>query len=300
MLAVFTVLLFLSVFVPMAMMATQFFLILPFLLYSAKYPVKNAGVLVVGSILMAMIAGSILAAPLAILYGTTGTVMGYCIRTGKSKMITYVASSMVFLGNIVVFYVVAAQLFGMNFLDELIRIFNTSADQYAGLLKSLGQTPDPNIEKQLQDTIQLIKVLAPSLLIGAAFVSVILFMVINFPIVKRFGVDVPKFSPFRDAKFPKSILWYYLLTLIVSLFVKPEAGSYLHMVVVNAAYILQILLLIQGLAFIFYYSHLKNWSKAIPILATVMTFLLPIFFSIVRLLGIIDLGFDLRQRLAKK
>ncbi|RST70982.1 DUF2232 domain-containing protein [Siminovitchia acidinfaciens] len=300
MLGVFTVLLLLSVFVPMAMLATQFFLILPFLLYSSKYPIRNSIVLVVGAILMSMIAGTVLAAPIAILYGTTGTIMGYCIRTGKSKMVTYMASSLTFLGNVVLFYVIAAQLFGMNFLDELIRMFTTSVDQYAGLMKALGQTPDPNVTKQLNDMIGLFKTLAPSLLLGGAFVSVILFMVINFPIIKRFGVDVPKFPPFRTVKFPKSILWYYLITLVGTLFIKPEEGTFLHMAIINAAYILQILLLIQGLAFIFYYSHVKKWSKAIPIMATVMTLLLPLFFSLVRLLGIIDLGFDLRQRMAKK
>lgn len=299
-LAVFTVLLILSVYVPMATLATQFFLILPFLLYSSKYPLKNTIILVVGAIFMAMVAGTVLAVPIAIMYGTTGTIMGYCIRTGKSKMVTYAASSFVFLGNIVLFYVIAAQLFGMNFLDELVRIFSSSVDQYVNMMRTFGQTPDPNMVKQLQDMVGMMKTLAPSLLLGGAFLSVILFMVINFPIIKRFGVDVPKFPPFRMVNFPRSILWYYLITLIVSLFIKPEEGTFLHMAIINAAYILQVLLLIQGLAFIFYYSYAKNWPKAIPITATVMTLLLPLFFSLVRLLGIIDLGFELRQRLAKK
>ncbi|GIN95846.1 membrane protein [Siminovitchia terrae] len=300
MLTIFTVLLLFSVFVPMATLATQFFLILPFLFYSSKYPLKNSIVLVVGSIFMAMVAGTVLAAPIAILYGTTGIMMGYCIRTGKTKMVTYMASSLVFLGNVLLFYVLATQLFGMNFFDELIRVFSSSADQYADMMRALGQAPDPNLQKQVQHMIGLIKTLAPSLLLGSTFLYVILFMVINFPIIKRFGIHVPKFPPFRTAKFPKSILWYYLITLMVTLFVKPAEGTFLHMTVVNAAYILQILLMIQGLAFIYYYSHVKKWSKAIPVTATVMTFLLPLFFSIIRLLGIIDLGFDLRQRLAKK
>ncbi|MFD1706062.1 YybS family protein [Siminovitchia sediminis] len=300
MLAVFTVLLLLTVYVPMAMLATQFFLILPFLLYSSKYPIKNSIVLIVGAIFMSMIIGTILSVPIAILYGTTGTMMGYCIRSGKSKVVAYIASSLVFLANVVLFYIVAAQLFSMNFLDELAKIFSASAEQYSGIMRSLGQTPDPNMEQQLQDMIGMMKTLAPSLLLGGAFVSVILFMVINFPIIKRFGVEVPAFPPFRTITFPKSILWYYLITLIVSLFIQMEEGTFLYMAIVNAAYILQILLFIQGLAFIYYYSHKKSWSKAIPITATVMTLLLPLFFSLVRLLGIIDIGFDLRKRLANK
>lgn len=300
MLAIFTVLLLFSAYVPMAMLATQFFLILPFLFYSSKYPLKNSLVLLIGAMFMSMLAGTVLAIPFTILYGTTGIMMGYCIRTGKTKMVTYMASNLVFLGNVVLFYVLAAQLFGMNFFDKMIQIFLRSSDQYADMMRALGQTPDPNLQKQVQDMIGLMKTLAPSLLVSSAFLYVILFIVINFPIIKRFGIDVPKFPPFRTVKFPKSILWYYLITLMVSLFIKPAEGTFLHMTVVNAAYILQILMMIQGLAFIYYYSHVKKWSKAIPVTATVMTFLLPTFFSIIRLLGIIDLGFDLRQRLAKK
>lgn len=299
-LAVFTVLLLLSVYVPVATLVTQLFLILPFLLYSSKYPLKNSIVLVVGAIFMAIIAGAVLGALFAVLYGTTGTMMGYCIRTGKSKMVAYMASSLVFLGNLVLFYVIAVQLFEFDFLNETAKILSASAEQYADLMRTFGQTPDPNMAQQLQEMIRLMKTLAPSLLLGSAFLSVFLAMAVNFPIIRKFGVDVPKFPPFRTAKLPQSILWYYLITLIGSLFLKPEEGTFLHMAIINAAYILQILLLIQGLAFIFYYSHVKNWSKAIPIAATVMTLLLPLFFSLVRLLGIIDLGFDLRQRLAKK
>ncbi len=300
MLAIFTVLLLFSAYVPMAILATQFFLILPFLYYSSKYPLKSSLLLLIGSMFMSMLAGTVLAIPFTILYGTTGIMMGYCIRTGKTKMVTYMASNLVFLGNVVLFYVLAAQLFGMNFFDKMIQIFLRSADQYADMMRALGQTPDPNLQKQLQDMIGLMKTLAPSILVSSAFLYVILFIVINFPIIKRFGIHVPKFPPFRTVTFPKSILWYYLITLMVSLFIKPAEGTFLHLTVVNAVYILQVLMIIQGLAFIYYYSHVKKWSKAIPVTATVMTFLLPTFFAIIRLLGIIDLGFDLRQRLAKK
>lgn len=299
MLAVFAVLMFLSVYVPVIAFITSLFLILPFLLYSAKYPLKHAFLLLIGAIAVSAII-NIMFVPIAILYGTTGLVMGYCIRSGKSKLISYMASSMVFLGNIVLFYATAVILLEINLMDELIKSFRSSGENYAELMESLGQVPNEQVTQQIEEMIKLMKALAPSLLIGVSFLTVILLMVVNFPILKRVGVNVPQFSPFRTLKFPRSILWYYLITIIISLVADLEEGTYLYMVVMNATYILQMILFIQGLAFIFYYSYLKNWPKAIPIMATVMTFLWPIFFSIVKLLGIIDLGFDLRERLAKK
>ncbi|ONK22980.1 hypothetical protein BLX87_13240 [Bacillus sp. VT-16-64] len=299
MLAVFAVLMFLSVYVPVIAFITSLFLILPFLLYSAKHPLKHAFLILIGAIAMSAII-NIMFVPIAILYGTTGLVMGYCIRSGKSKLISYMASSMVFLGNIVLFYIAAVILLEINLMDELIKSFRSSGESYAELMKSLGQVPNEQVTQQIEEMIKLLKALAPSLLIGVSFLTVILLMAVNFPILKRVGVNVPQFSPFRTLKFPRSILWYYLITIIISLVADLEEGTYLYMVVMNGTYILQMILFIQGLAFIFYYSYLKSWPKAIPIMATVMTFLWPIFFSIVKLLGIIDLGFDLRERLAKK
>ena len=195
MLAIFTVLLLLSLFVPMAMLVTQFFLILPFLLYSAKYPVKNAIILVIGSVLISLMMGIVLA-PFAILFGTTGTVMGYCIRTGKSKIITYMASSMAFLVNIVLIFAAASTFFKLNFIDELVETARTSIDQYSNILIKLGQSPDPKLTEQMNEMISLMGTIAPTLLVGSAFITVILLMVVNFPIMKRLGVRCSSLSAF--------------------------------------------------------------------------------------------------------
>lgn len=300
MLAIFTVMLFLSLFVPLAGVIIQFFMILPFLLYSAKYPVKNSVLLVVAAMLVTVFTGNVMSAMLALLYGSTGTVMGYSIRTEKSKVIAYAASSMVFLANLVLFYAVAAKLFELNLMNEIVKMFMKSADQYVTFMETLGQKPDPKMIEQFQEMGNLIKTLAPSILVFGAFVFVLLFILINFPIIKRLGVNVPAFAPFRELKFPRSILFYYLIVLVVTVFMKPEEGTFIHMAVLNAAYILQILLLIQGLSFLYFLSHWKKWPVAVPVIATVMIFVMPLFFSIVRLLGIIDIGFDLRQRLSQK
>lgn len=300
MLAIFAVLLFISLFVPIVMIVTQFFLILPFLLYSAKYPLKNTVILIIGAIFITLLIGNIVMVPIAIIFGTTGMIMGYGVRTGKSKLIIYLASSITFLINIVLFYVLASIFFSINFIDEIAKIFNTSFDQYTETLQSFGQNPPDKLQEQLNEMLNLMSSMAPMFFIIMAFSTVILLIVINFPIAKRLGTPVPKFGAFRELRVPKSILWYYLAAMVLTLIVNPEPGSYMYMVLINGAAILQILLVIQGLAFIFFYSHLKKWPIVLPVLAVIFTFILPIFLSIVRMLGIIDIGFNLRSYLEKK
>ncbi|MBS4223869.1 YybS family protein [Lederbergia citrea] len=300
MLAIFILMLLLSLFIPLVSIVVQFFLILPFLLYSAKYPVKYAAMLVVAAVFVSFVLGSYYAVPLALLFGTTGLMMGYCIRSRKNKLVVYLASSMVFLANILLFFAIAAKFFGMNFLEEISDLFKSSVTQYTDALSIIGQSPPPELQDQLGEMIRMMNSMAPTLLLITAFITVLILMAVNFPIIKRLGIAVPKFEPFRLMKFPKSILWYYLIALVLSMLMKLEVGSYWYMALVNAAFILQTLLVIQGLSFIFYYNHIKKWPKFIPILAVILTLVLPFILSIVRVLGIIDIGFNLRQRLNNK
>ncbi|EFG2693373.1 DUF2232 domain-containing protein, partial [Escherichia coli] len=98
-----------------------------------------------------------------------------------------------------------------------------------------------------------------------------------------------------DMRLPKSMVWYYLLTLLLML-IQPEKASFLSLVQTSAFQILFILVLIQGFSFIFYYCHEKNISKVVPIFAVVLTILFPPIGVIVRIIGIADIGFDLREK----
>lgn len=297
MIAVFVVLLLITLYVPIVSIILQYFLVIPFLLYSAKYPIKNSLLFLLATVLVSFIIGSFGGIAFAIIFGTLGLMMGYGIRKKYSKEIIYVSSSFVFLASIIVLFIVSASFFELNFITELGAILRESVDQSLNTFTALGQSPPAIVEEQLEKMIEMIGLMTPFLFTAFAFITVIIIILITFPIIKRLGIDVPKFKPFRLLQFPKSILWYYLLILITTLFIKTEQGSYLNMVLLNGDLILQILLVLQGLAVIFYYAHYKKWNIAIPIVAVVLTVFIPLFLPFVSLLGIIDIGFDLRWRL---
>ncbi|OBW53312.1 hypothetical protein A9986_20835 [Solibacillus silvestris] len=82
--------------------------------------------------------------------------------------------------------------------------------------------------------------------------------------------------------------------------IQTEKGSFLWLVQTSAFQILFILVLIQGFSFLFYYCHEKNISKAVPIFAVVLTVFFPPIGVIVRIIGIADIGFDLREKVKNK
>src|SRR5699024_1068588 len=108
------------------------------------------------------------------------------------------------------------------------------------------------------------------------------------------------FPPFRQFNLPTAILWIYFVTIIASLFEYAPDGS-LYIILYNTLALTTVLLLLQGFSFIFFYADVKGWHLSIPIIVLVLTFILPfLFMFLIRIIGIIDLGFSLKKRLQKK
>lgn len=299
-LAIFIVLLFITVYVPYLSIIVQFFLILPFLYFSSKHSLKYSIILLIAAHLISFVLTSLAGLSFAFLYGIAGIVMGYLIQKKESKENILIVSSLVFLFALVVEFALASLFFNFNFIQQYEEVARSTVTHYINTLEEFGQTLPMNIEEQLWNIIDTIISLVPTFLVATVFTITLIIMAINFPIIKRLGMSVPKFQPFRTLNFPKGILWLYLLVIVLTMTVTNESSSFWYMAILNANLILQALLIIQGLAFIFYFSYQKKWPKVVPILAIVLSFIMPFFLLFVRVLGIIDIGFDLRQRLNAK
>jgi uncharacterized protein YybS (DUF2232 family) len=88
--------------------------------------------------------------------------------------------------------------------------------------------------------------------------------------------------------------------LLASMFFNPEEGTYLYTAIINLTYILQFLMIFQGYTFLFSFFHHNGLSKSVSVIIAIVTFLIPIFLYIIGILGIIDLGFDLRKKFKKE
>ncbi|HLO12665.1 MAG TPA: YybS family protein [Pseudoneobacillus sp.] len=299
-LAVFAVLLLISLYVPFLGLVSIWFLPLPFIYIAWKNDLKGIVVFFVASIFLSFIVGTLFAIPMTFLFGATGIALGYLVQKNKSRTAILMISSLVFLMITLILYGAAVTLFKFNFIAEATSMLKQAYDASFEILNATGQASEANkLKERLDEMLKLIGTLLPSLFVVGSFINVFLLQLFNFSILKRFGMNLSHWKPFRELSLPKSILWYYLITAILTLLLKPDEGSYLYTALWNLAYVLQILLVIQGLSLVYFISELKGWAKAIPIIATVFALLLPIILYIIRILGIIDLGFDLRKRLKK-
>ncbi|WP_102273366.1 YybS family protein [Cytobacillus massiliigabonensis] len=299
-LAIFAVLILITIFIPVLGLVTNLFLAVPFILFAAKNTRMDSFVFLVAAIILSMMVGTVLAIPFTLSYGIAGLVIGHFIQEKRSRAFSFIASTLVFLMTLIVEYAVLAVIFKMNIIEELIRAMRDSLDQSAAIFEMLGRNVDGAAMEQFEAMINMIESLTPSLFVMTSVAAVLLIELVSFPIVKRFGVIPQQRTLFKEITLPKSILWYYLVIMLASFILKPEEGDYWYLALVNLSFILQLCMVVQGLAFIFYICHKKGIPKAVPIIAAVFTIFPPILLPIVRILGIIDLGFELRKRLENK
>ncbi|MET0785789.1 MAG: YybS family protein [Paenisporosarcina sp.] len=291
MIALFTILLAVSFYVPILNIVTTLFIALPIIWYSVKFN-RNAAILVtVISIGMSFFVGGLLALPLAFIHAPLGFIIGDSIRRKKSKLYLFIASGMMFLFSTVVQYVIAVILLGVNPIEEFLVLLRESYEQSGAMLERYGTLPE-GYNKLVEETLSMLEIVLPSIIIITIFVSALIILIVNLPVLKRLGVDVPKFPPFREMRLPKAVLWYYLVVLIVTIFVELEKGTFAFMVFANATIVLRLLLLLQGISLIHFYIHEQKWPKSAAVVATILAFPLQ---SFVLLLGVLDLGFNIRS-----
>ncbi|MDD1501319.1 YybS family protein [Lysinibacillus sp. CNPSo 3705] len=291
MVAIFTLLMLISAYVPFIRIVSLIFAPLPIAWYSANYKRSSSVfVAVVGCILTTLTTGLIML-PFAFVLALLGVVIGNAINQKKSKLYLFMSSGVAVLLSMTIVYVAYVQFSGINMINISMELFRESYEQSNELTKTMtGQEAfQPELIEALLKTVELT---IPAIVTLSAFMTAFIVMTFNLPVLKRLGLDVPKFPPFQHMRLPRSILWYYMIVLCINLFMRPEAGSTLDVIVLNVSYVLWMLLILQGISFIHYLISKKGMPNAVKWIATLLA--LPLS-SFMILLGIVDLGFDVRS-----
>ncbi|MEI4791173.1 YybS family protein [Bacillus sp. FJAT-53060] len=300
MISIFSVMTLFYLYVPL--LSIIFFLAapIPIILYTIRQGLKKgiaAGAIgIVISFLIGSIAG-LMSAPMLIAVGL-GMGVFYSKRQPGNAVIT---GGLIYLFSFLIYFVVSVQLFQVDILGIAKESIEQMIPMVESVLKQSGAS-EQDIAKQLKQLREIqdtaLSALPVALLIGVTLIALVNHWIVR-PLIKRFVKDMPNLKKFKDMRMPKSMVWYYLLTLLLML-IQTEKGSFLWLVQTSAFQILFILVLIQGFSFIFYYCHEKNISKVVPIFAIVLTILYPQVGVIVRIIGIVDIGFDLRDKVKNK
>lgn len=289
--------------IPILSILTMFLLPVPFVMYASKHGVKPGLLVLTVTSLLTIMFFTILTLPMTLLMGAGGLLIGHGIYKKRSVYETWAYGILGFIGGLL-FTIAFMQIFlSVNFISEVETIATEQVGSYVSIIESAGMAdtnPDINLEEMLTEQIKFIMNLVPAFLALLAIILAFLVQWVSYKIINRVDKQKYRFPPFRMLRLPSSIIWLYLIVILVSLFNLDPAGMF-SVGIQNALFILEILLVVQGFSFLFYFADHKKWTKAIPIMSIVITILFPVFLLyFVRILGIIDIGFNLRDRLEKK
>ncbi|SDZ65275.1 Uncharacterized conserved protein YybS, DUF2232 family [Evansella caseinilytica] len=293
--AVYLLLLFLTLLLPAVGMLTMLLLPVPFILFTTKHGYK-AGIVIVltGFFLLFLFFGPI-SLPLTLSFVAPGIVIGELHKRKKSAFGVLLGGGLSFVTVIILNYIGSIVLRGINPVQVLQDAVRESVQKTGEILQMFGQQSDDVLELTYA-FIDELAIIAPVLMMILGIGYAFLVQLIAGAFMTRTKQDIHTFPPLRTWSFPKAFVWYYAATYILVL-IGPEAGTALYTVLANLRPILEIIMIIQGFAFIFFFFYTRGKNIAIPVIIMIVSILLPFLLHIVRIFGIIDLGFDLRKRL---
>ncbi|RBW69127.1 YybS family protein [Bacillus taeanensis] len=292
--AIYTIFFMISFYVPLLNTIVMWVLPLPFIFIIVRHTIK-AGMILWAVTLALTLLFSVMALPLTLLFGSGGIVMGALYKKRKSAFAILLGGSLTYIAGFVLLYIASILFLKIDIMKDSITLMKDSLERADQFSKMIGGGNEAQLQS-LYDSLDVLQYLAPSALLIVGVLFALLTQLVANMVLKRFRIEVPPFPPFREWSFPKSFLWYYLGIILLS-FVSSEVGSPLYIAAVNLILILENIMIIQGITVIFYFSYLKKWPKAVPVMAVIFSFLLALPLQLIKFLGIIDLGFNLRKRM---
>ncbi|UOQ44782.1 YybS family protein [Halobacillus salinarum] len=299
---IYLLLLLVIIFIPGIIGAILMFVLpVPFIYYSYRHGFK-AGILVfIVSTLVSIIFGLAFSLPTTLLAGVGGLFVGGSMHKKRSSYETLAMGSVGFIIGFVAVYFISQTFFGVNWADQINEMIEQSISMSEKMLSDIGGSGDAEERlEQFREQLSTLPDLIPSMFAIAGILFAFISQWASYKLINRVEKKDLHFPAFRDFKLPTSLLWYYFFSFMLQYFIEQDQGV-LYLAAINVNAITGLLILLQGFSFIFFYAHKKKLSKAIPILSIVITLFIPtILMYFVRILGIIDIGFSLRNRVKEK
>ncbi|EFI64518.1 hypothetical protein BCSJ1_17970 [Bacillus cereus SJ1] len=207
------------------------------------------------------------------------------------------AGTLAYLIGIMLIYVASIKFFNIDLMKQMQNMFNESMTQSEKIVTAAGMPISKEQKELFAQFNDVLQTLFPSLLVMVSVCFSWITVMISGSVLRKLKHDVIPWPKFKDIQLPKSIVWYYVIFILLSTFIKVEPTSYLHMVFSNLYVIFALLLVLQGLTFIAFLAHSKGFTKGVPIISFIACMFIPMLFPLVTILGIIDLGISLRSKI---
>jgi len=221
-----------------------------------------------------------------------GAVMGYMYRRQSSAWATLTAGAISMIA-VLLTILASVSLSGIDIAAEIRALIQEQFDLVAQITGTPVISPDA-----LDAFISFAVRLLPLYIMIIAMYYTVITHIISRRLLNRLGFPAAALPPAREWRLPRSLVWYYLIVLLLDLFVNPD--HFLYTIVLNVYPILLFTFTIQGIAFIIYWAYTRGKSMVLPAITGLLCIFFPPVMYITSMIGLADTAFPLRQFIARR
>ncbi|GAB2537174.1 YybS family protein [Gracilibacillus alcaliphilus] len=296
---IFIAMLLATIFLPLQVVML-FLLPIPIILIVKNYPIKYISIAMAVMLLLASVIVPALSIPVTVFALLSGGMIGWPLKKDRHPYEIWANGAAGFVLGFAFIYLFVEAVLNISIIDSFMASMDESLAMTERIFGAVGADTESLelVKEQVNALIQLLPVILAVVSMVYAFVT----QWLTFKWLNR-GNRIDNlyvFPAFRQLKFPKAMLWIYFILLVFTFFIGPEMTSIGQVAVWNLFHMTGFLVALQGLSFIYFYAHAKKKSLALPVVAIIVTILFPVMgLYLLRILGIIDLGFELRKRMTE-
>lgn len=299
--ALYIILLLIAIFVPFIIIFMLFVLPIPVVVYATRYNWKPTLLMILVILLLALLIIPVISIPLTILTSIGGLMIGTAIHQKRSAYETWARGTIGFVVGILFILLYSQFVLQVNWSQEIDTVIQDSIEMTESIVTQFGMENEMGEQLQfLEQQMYIFKDLLPASIAMLSIFLAIICQWLSYKVMNRVENRRLFFPPFKKLNFPISIIWIYLIAMILSLLTL-DPNSTIYLIVINTFALTSLFIIIQGFSFVFFFADIKKIHKALPISIVIISLLIPqIFLVLIRIIGIIDIGFSLKAKLEKE
>jgi uncharacterized protein YybS (DUF2232 family) len=231
--------------------------------------------------------GGIVLAFVSMVFLIPSVSMGIQYRKGFASG-TAVTTGIIVLIAVMLLLLLLSSALGFNLTEEFTKLLKSDAN-FMSMIHIMVQDED-----QIDSYIDIMISMIPMMIIMIAVYYTLITHWLGRKLLSRLWKPVPKLKPMKEWMLPRSMIWYYLIVLVLNMILKMDTGSTLSVIVLNSYPLLTIAFALQAVGFLFFVVDMKGWNRALPIVA-IIVLPIPFISSLLAWIGVIDVAFPLRK-----
>lgn len=252
---------------------------------------------VTAGLLIAILIHPMHAIAVAIGFGMTGIVLGYCFRKNWTPVVSVLLGSVASLCSKIIVLSISAAVLGINPLADHSEAMNKAVEQAIALYRNFGMKESDleQVAEGMKGMLAMMKLILPAGFALASVVDTYLNFLVSRAVLRKMGHQIGTFPEFRRWNFTVYVLYAFILSVLLLYWGKSREIELLATAGLNLQVVSSILLMIQGMAVVFFHGQKREMPRLILWLFVFMVFTNNLIMQIIVFTGAFDIAFDFRR-----